>query len=291
LEAIALAPFCGICLAWRGKAKMSIYERGVALEYFSCPVSHGPPEICILLSHYCGEGACEEIDPGCEIVYSKHMTQGDPFCLGICKRKDEPGAEPDQLGKLLRVVDDLEVDEKERDALSINFETWGLKIFLESFLQGDHQKSAHRLLVPIFESVGKEAGRRILKEGPESLERSISTLLTWGEMLGQNFDISGDKKDGYKLMVKGCLYYDSAPNICDLMETFLAGMISTSSPQATIRFEKCKKDCDCCEIVLRSQPMTSDMENDPLKALKMRFVKDEISEEEYLRKRAILLEK
>ena len=62
LEAIALAPFCGICLAWRGKAKMSIYERGVALEYFSCPVSHGPPEICILLSHYCGEGACEEID-------------------------------------------------------------------------------------------------------------------------------------------------------------------------------------------------------------------------------------
>ena len=37
--------------------------------------------------------------------------------------------------------------------------------------------------------------------------------------------------------------------------------------------------------------MTSDMENDPLKALKMRFVKDEISEEEYLRKRAILLEK
>ncbi len=92
MEMIASVPFCVRTLTWggRGKSTLTYYERGAVIQIATCPVSHGRPEMCIVYSHYVGEGACDEINPNYELIYTHHLIQGDPSCIGICRRKGEP---------------------------------------------------------------------------------------------------------------------------------------------------------------------------------------------------------
>jgi len=293
LEAIAFAPFCARCLTWGGKGRLTFYERGAINEFVACPMSHGPPEICIMLSHYVGEGASEEINPDFEMVYTHHMTQGDPSCTGVCRRKGELGIDAEHLGKRLKVVDGLDIDEQERDALSFNIEAHLLNVFLECFLSAASADRVSQLLRPTFRSLGEETGRRLKaveKDGTSAIPRSM--LLTWGEMLGHEHDVKEIRESALELAVPGCVYCRSPELVCELMESFHAGIYSIMYPDASLRYTKCKEvTCDACKIVCQPRHSKDEGAIDPLVALKMRFVRGEISEEEYRRKREILLER
>lgn len=294
LEAIAFPPFCARCLVWGGKGRMTFYERGITNEFFTCPMSHGPPEICLMTSHFVGEGVCEEINPDLEMIYTHHMTQGDPCCVGVCKRKNEPGINIEDLGRKLKIIEDLEMDEGERDALSFNIETHLPIIFLEAFLSIVNADKVSNLLKPSFMAIGEEAGKRMKISGGngESLKLSTSSLLTWGEIMGQSYEVKEVRDEGYELTVTRCLYCHSPSTVCELMESFLTGVLSVLNPGASVRFKKCKDvSLETCKIIFQPKLFRPTSENDPLLALKMLFVKGEISEDEYRRKREVLLEK
>ena len=294
LEAIAFAPFCARCLIWGGKGKLTFYERGAINEFVACPMSQGPPEICIALSHYVGEGVSEEMNPDFEVVYTHHMTQGDPCCVGVCRRKDELGIDAEHLGTKLRVVESLDIGEKEMDALSFNEEVHMLNILLESFLESISADRVSQLLSPAFKALGVEAGRRaksVLKESNLATTPD-SILMTWGEMLGQAYEVKDVKQGGLETSLSGCICCHSPMTVCDLMESFLAGMISAVSPGTSLLFVKCKDAShDACRIVFQPELNKNESASDPLVTLKMRFVNGEISEEEYRKKRAVLLER
>jgi len=117
----------------------------------------------------------------------------------------------------------------------------------------------------------------------------ISMLLTWGEMLGHGHDI---KEGTSELVVTCCIYGHSSDIVCELMESFHAGIFSTSSPGSRLGYKKCKgATSDACRIYLQPRPSGDEDAGNPLMALKMRFVRGEISEDEYRRKREILLER
>jgi hypothetical protein len=294
LEAIAFAPFCARCLIWGGEGRLTFYERGAINEFNACPVSHGPPEICIMMSHYCGEGICEEIDPNYEIVYTQHLTLGDASCVGVCKRRDQPGIEAGALGEVHRVVEELDIDEKEGDALSWNVESHALNIFLEAFLSTVSAERISQLLSSTFKSNGVEAGARLraLEREGGSAPSSLSILLTWGEMLGQAHEVKEVGEVGREITLSGCVFCHSPMVICELMESFVSGTISALDQDATVRYVKCKDAShEACRIVFQTGLNKDEGTSDPLVALKMRFVKGEVSEEEYRRKRAVLLER
>lgn len=291
LEAIAFAPFCARCLTWGGKGRLTFYERGAINEFVTCPASHGPPEFCIMISHYVGEGICEEINPDFECLYTHHMTQGDPSCIGVCKRKDEPGIDSNSLGMKLREIESLEIDTRERDALSFNVEVHCVNIFLECFLSIISADRMSQLLGPTFKALGEEAGRKLMAETEvDSATVPNSILLTIGEMLGQECKVEEARKGEWELSVIGCIHCHSHLTVCELMESFLASMISTVCPGASIRFIRCKDAShEACRMILQRK-RSKDEHVDPVVTLKMRFAKGEISEEDYRRIRSILLE-
>lgn len=292
LEAIAYAPFCGRSLTWGGKGRLTLYERGATLEFMECPLRNGPPELCVITSHFLAAGICEEIDPDYEITYTQHMTQGDPRCYGICKKKNETGDDVGGLGERLRTLEDLDMGEEERDALSVNIEMSLLKMFVEGLFSNIPEERALQFLRPLFAEVGKQTGQMIsMDRSEEMVELSILTALTWADMIGRDADLTEIENDAYELRLRGCLCCDSAPGVCVLMESFLAGIMSALDTRISAQFLRSTDDQDShCRVLLTVHRPSHGNNNDPLLTLKMRLAKGEISEEEYLRKRTIILE-
>ena len=292
IEAIIFTLFCGRCLTG-GKGKITLYEHGAVVEIIVCPWIHGPPKICIMTSHYISEGACEEINPEFEVLFTHHLTQGDASCIGICKRKGDPNLDPGKLGAELKVIDHLDIDEKEREAVSVNLDVHLLNNFLEGFLTAAPADKVLQLLDSTFKDMGNEAGRRLSSRLNET-DSSIgigSILSTWGEMLGNGHEVKEIDEGGSELTVPSCILCHSPLPVCKLMESFLAGMISALDEKANVRFIKCSPSQIGCKIIVRPQSSKHETASAPLVTLKMRFAKGELSEDEYRRMRAILLEK
>lgn len=294
MEAITYAPFCGRCIVWGGKGSLTFYERGAVLEYTACPWAHGPPEMCIIVSHNVAEGACEEVDPNYEIVYTHHMTQGDPSCIGICRRKGEMGLDANTLGKKIRSIEDLDMDEKERDALSFNLEVHMLALLMENFISASSPERVSDLLRPEFKEWGWEVGHKLMDMKDEAGRALIpsSIMFTFGEMVGHKFEVKDAEGSGGVLVISGCVYSHSPNVVCELLELFLASMIVIIDPKASVRYTKCHENMNgTCNLVLLQEMKKEEMIREPLALLKIRFAKGEVTEEEYLRKRDILLER
>ena len=149
-----------------------------------------------------------------------------------------------------------------------------------------------QLLDSNFKNTGIESGRRLSSRIDET-GSSIgigSILSTWGEMLGNGHEVKEIDEGGLELTVPRCILCHSPLPICKLMESFLAGIISAQDEKANIRFIKCSPSQAGCKVIVRSQSSKHEPASDPLVTLKMRFAKGELSEDEYRRMRAILLE-
>jgi hypothetical protein len=166
-------------------------------------------------------------------------------------------------------------------------------MFLECLVGRIPEDRAVQILNPIFAAVGKRAGQKISMKIVEddNVGPSILTALTWADMLGTDAKLIEIGNDAFELRLKGCLCRDSIPGVCVLMESFLAGMISALNPRIGMQFLRSTNDPDSyCRIFLTLRPLSHQNDNDPLLTLKMRLAKGEISEEEYIRKRMIILE-
>lgn len=88
--------------------------------------------------------------------------------------------------------------------------------------------------------------------------------------------------------MSGCVYGHS-PCACNLVESFLAGMASVAFPEEPLRHEM-GQEPQGCRLVIGPDP-DEGRARDPMTALKMRFARGEITEEEFRRRKRVLLER
>jgi hypothetical protein len=81
--------------------EVEIREKGAIETIHDCFYKNASPEFCIYASHLGSERLCQLADPELECLWTHHLTNGDPFCRCIIKKKSIPYKEPESLGNIV----------------------------------------------------------------------------------------------------------------------------------------------------------------------------------------------
>jgi hypothetical protein len=70
-------------------AELEIREKGVIGTCHDCIFKNATPEFCVVMSHIAGDAICEALNPPYEVLWTHQVTNGDPFCRYVVKKKAE----------------------------------------------------------------------------------------------------------------------------------------------------------------------------------------------------------
>lgn len=71
------------------KIDYELSEVGAIGTVYECAFQDSVPEVCLLLSHYGSEELCRVMNPEYECVFTNHLTNGDPYCRYVFKKKSQ----------------------------------------------------------------------------------------------------------------------------------------------------------------------------------------------------------
>lgn len=137
-------------------------------------------------------------------------------------------------------------------------------------------------------SIGKEMGRDLLIRSVDQADAMWDMRAEW----------SKQTSDSLERVVHECPFYGATISPCDQIQSFWQGAISVIAPGWVPRYECMRPRGDkLCKMVFSLKgsnnlggPSLESKKEDPLHTLKMRYVKGEMSEEEFRKKMAVLKE-
>jgi hypothetical protein len=273
---------------------IEIRERGVEVRTTSCIASKNgvPPEYCVAVSHNAGNGVAKEINPEFEIVYTHHLTQGDPYCRYVVKRRSDRMGDMNDLGNLLRVLPPIELPESEKEALttSYNCSIWINTIRAMLEILGSEDTIA-LIEVPSKlkgKAFGKDARKLLGLENTDARDAEL-VIETLGLALGQDHKRLEDGSDLVMAEIKGCALMDGPFETCKQFELLADGICEAIDPSYEFAYDSMmtkgdktchwtiKKKGELVKVKTKGE-VTSE---DPARALGLRLARGEISLEEF----------
>ncbi|HTY47459.1 MAG TPA: SHOCT domain-containing protein [Methanomassiliicoccales archaeon] len=262
---------------------IEIFEHGAVVEYLTCPWSDGPPELCVAISHFLSEGVCERVDPGYEVIYTHHLTQGDHTCRGVVRRRADPHKDLADLGRHVSTFELPIMSLEEREALSRETSSYVLTFFVDAFVRSASPQKALASLEPKFRDEGQRAGERIVgladRLGDADWLGSDSLLATL-----QCFAMRTERRGGAGIpvfSVSDCIFGAESEESCKLIRSFMAGIFECVSQGSRLRVET-ERDAQGrkCTVKLEAKPGRRG-DHYSIGILKARFARGDISEQEY----------
>lgn len=305
LKAIAVPLYAIRNNSYGGRADpIEIREHGAVVRITSCANSKAPPEFC-MLTHFAAEGIAREVNPEYEIIFTHHLTQGDPYCRYVVRKRSDPFRDLEDLGDLIELMPSIDLPLEEREAITISIESsfwvnW-MKVFVE-------QAGAEQVIAMIrgpSDAKGREFGVILSREmqmangDARKVEKGIEVL---GEALGQEHVPLSEGSREVEVEVKHCALADGPVQACMQFEFLANGICHSIGPDYELRHEsmRTRGDDHCIWAVrkkggfdVRRSQVGSDQE-DPANVLALRYAMGEISEEEldkrmaYLRKHGLV---
>jgi hypothetical protein len=305
LEALAM-PFYWLHLAIsEGQcAAPEVWEGGVVMEVLRCPLSRGRPEICLAESHFYAEGICESVDPEYEFIFTHHLTDGDAVCRCVLRQRGGSFTN-EALGEWKGHMPRIELTEEEGRHLSNQVFLDGLILFTRAAID---LKVEDRLLDELRatnHALGRQIGLFLVNEfegnleGLEGAERAIELCTTaWGFPASEE----GFIDEGAGLEISTCALKGAPEQVCQQLEMALNGVCQAIEPDSeVVHHHRSSGGGATCHWALREKraggkkgrqdrPSTdNEGAEDPARALTMRMINREITEEEYERKLNLIL--
>lgn len=295
--------------------RREMHSIGVPTEEFSqtkvisCPFQNGLPEYCFLFDQITSNGFYEEINPEYEIICEQMMTRGDPFCIFATRRKPGTRKAPDSNNQVVSLPPLPEISKEERDywAIQILGEEWVL--CTRALMDDENSDRALNLLKIRMKLQGISTGLRFSKKleigGNDAL--AIASLVDFcNSLFQQEGKVTHSSPDRIEKEMSQCPFQYAPREICIQFEAFTNGICEAVNPDYEVVHTKamCKGDSSCVRIIrkkgteepvekeapeTRKEPLEGFVD-DPLKVLKMRLARGELTEEEYVRQRKLLLE-
>jgi hypothetical protein len=282
---------------------------GARCDVHKCLFEDALPEICELICLAAGNGLCSNINSDCRFLIPMKMTSGDPHCRWIITRERADRKRGDYSDTTISVVLRKQVDSEWRDTLgrAAHFALW-IQIILVLNEKIGSQRTVEKL-GPYLRASGMSAGSHFLQI-TDAKERNAATIGMILDFLNDGLDQKGvTRRNDSQLVVKEiteCPLSGSPPEITLLIEKFTNGICEAVNPDYELVHTEaiCRGDTRCVRIIrkkgtkepvekeapeTRQEPLEGFVD-DPLKVLKMRLARGELTEEEYVRQRKLLLE-
>lgn len=286
--------------------RVEIRENGLVSHHSECPFKDGPIEICILLCDIMPNASIVNYDPAYEKISISRLSRGDPECRWITKPKSWPmPRDIEELGKVVAEILPRQFPKNVVDDFSLQYlaEFWvvSTRAFIEQF--GNIRSSP--LLKSYMKLSGVSFGLRYLStsENPKlSVSDANDCILSCNKalnMIGEGTEVS---EGMYERTIRECPFKGGPPEVCMQFESFCQGICEAVSPNLEFMYDRMMtQNSDSCHWIIRKKgiPTTTTNEDankgepasqDPIKELKLRFIRKEITEEEYRRMKKVLEE-
>jgi hypothetical protein len=277
-------------IAGRDISALEIHEDGAVMEVRDCPLKDAPPELCVALSHRMGEGICEVVNPDYEYFYTHHLTDGDPFCRIVVKKRSI-GGNADNLGAVTKVIPSLDLPDAEVRFLR----SQGIAETLFMTTKGFVDIHGPDLALEIVRPYATETGRSLASTFIEHLESEGNADPTTEEViesvcaaLGQKRSVVATNDNETSFECVECPLKDAPREVCRQFEMAMNGVCEEMGHGREFVYSSMmsKKD-SVCRSSIRKKPKSpaaglkeQTTQEDPMRVLALRYAKGEITEEE-----------
>lgn len=252
VEAVAMPYYWAHCGTSQGHAKpMEIREGKAIVELYACPFSSsavgGPPEICVAVSHYIGEGMCEAINPAFEFVFTHHLANGDDRCRYVVKKKSDKFS-LDNPGRLERTIP-LDLPQAEMDWWCENETVAELGVFTYASVEPIGPQRTMEIVTPLQRNTGLRLGARLKEEAGGKSD--LSALRDGLDILCCPFSQTSStaliSESGIEKEITDCpfkQYFPANPNSlpmpqeCMQFEEVLKGVCEAMNPDYEFAFDR-----------------------------------------------------
>jgi predicted hydrocarbon binding protein len=267
-----------------------VTEKGGVGIVYDCPFKHSIPELCICLSHFGTEAVCSFLNDEYECIFTHHLTNGDPYCRYVFKKKSQHLEDPDDIGSILYELPKPEIPPERLLAMQIGASTmfWDAASTAYVLMHGDSE--AEQRLLPLAYEIGCAMGRGIKETSPEigrdaeTLGRLIMTVYSMLDQKGTGGLIS---KGAFAAEVTECSCRGFSPVFCSQISAMVNGVVFSINPEYEFAYSSMITQGDkACQWTVAKKAVLS--RQDPLAVLKIRLAKGEITKEEYLEMKNII---
>jgi predicted hydrocarbon binding protein len=291
-----LAVWIGIANARISEGKIGIRESSKDLafaEVSGCETKGVNREACYCFCVFTCSGI-NEVNQHFETELIRSIPWGDDNC---CFRTIRTGAETSVKPKTWVVIPKISSDLTNYLGLAYCGEFWTDATRANIDALGSDE-AIKRLKVVMNES-GMTVGKKIVEM--ELKESSIGNVIHLLNELHQKKESCSWGKDSSSGEVTDCPFSSSPPEMCYQYEAFFNGICEVIDPDYEFVYDRMMtKGDDACHWMIRKkmepvqsqeQRIIKESSETPLELLKKRFVKGEITPEQYRQYRDILLEK
>jgi hypothetical protein len=273
-------------------------DGSLMMEFQGCITKGLYKEACLI---WCGVAVCTshmELSPEYEAKLLRSMSYGDPCCVWeVHKRGTAPLVEErEEFRPPPEFVPPFTPDEE-------------MKVYLSSAWTGELWILATRTLVdtigpdaalqrlgPYMRDSGRAVGLKLAKNSPpggRSLETITSVVSTIHELHQKRLEVTAiaDRTQG---TIRECPFAGSAPPLlCMQYEAFFNGICEAIDPAYEFLYERTMVGGDAeCGWQIRRKDSKGEppvkLEQEPLKVLRLRLARGEITKEEYLDLKTLL---
>jgi hypothetical protein len=278
---------------------MEIRGGKAVVEVYSCPIAlvNPPPEVCIAICHYYSEGVCEYVNPEFEYVWTHHLTNHDGCCRYIVKKKSMK-TDLSKLGELEKTIPVLKMSQELRDLLSLMLVAGQMMMCTNASVDAIGSERTVELVAPLARKTGMELGAKLIVEtrGINDAPTIRDKLDFLNSALAHRGDPAIVTSSGIEKEIIDCPGKDLVPEMCEHLEELLRGVCEAINPDYEFAYDRMmsKGDHSCHwtvrkkKEVAKEKPKEETPSDDPMKILKMRFAKGEISKSEYEEMRDLL---
>jgi len=268
------------------KLEAEITELGGVGIAHQCPFSNSIPEICVYMSHMGTEAVCGLVNPEYECLFTHHMTNGDPYCRYIFKKKTQHLNNPNDLGRTIVKLPELKIPEVHLFAMQLGGITMQWNGVTSAYVQMNGAEKARSVLIPNAHKIGEETGRKIKEMIPTAGQNAetlgqLATSLT--KVLNQKGTSTFISDKEFVRQITDCSCQTFSPEFCVQLGSLMDGIVQVLNPEYEFRYDRMITQGDrTCHWAIRKKSIAGPYPGESaVELLKKRLVKGEINEAEY----------
>jgi predicted ArsR family transcriptional regulator len=271
-----------------------IKEKGAVCIDYDCIYKDASPDFCVLISHHGTKCVAEAINPEYECIFTHHLTNGDPYCRYIFKKKSEKIDNLDDLGKTIMTLPKFNVPKEQVESMVI----WASCNFLQAITEGFNDlygpEKTREVLGENARRIGIEIGN-LLKKNEQNIVTIGSFLDQLGKCINQKGACNYSDEIFFEKEITDCVLQTWTSEICYQFNNVFQGIVESVIPDYELIYDRMmtKGDSTCHWIIklkeAQGKPHPGDGQSEDLaRQLSTRLVNGEISEEEYEKKMTLL---
>lgn len=228
-------------LAGIENVEVELRENGAVGTLHNCIFKDFSPDFCIVTSHYSIASFCELMNPEYDSIWLNRMSEGDPFCRYIVKKKSISYERPEDLGKVVGMLPPPHEDMELLKNIAASLISFNWIEFTIVFNEIHGKEKTMKVLCPNARQIGLGAGTSLRQgkmiQGTDA--SSLGSLLdSFEKDMGKAGNIISATPNLYSKEITSCPFKDAPPELCMQMEEFNNGICQAVNPELEFKYTR-----------------------------------------------------